>query len=284
MMLPEGIWKKSEVKRNDEIGQVSIAFNAMVESINTIMSELRESENKFRNFADQSLVGINLIQDGVFKYVNPKFADIFGYTVEQCLNNMKFVELVYPDDLAIVEENIRRRLSGEAKQVQYEFRGIRKTGEIIHVEIFGSSILFNGKPAATATLLDITERKRAEEALESEHTLLRNLIDNVPDRIYAKDSEGRFIICNEALARRMGMTSPTELVGKSDFDFLPPEMAQQFRTDEQAIIQSGTPMINREEPLMTEGGTITRWNLATKVPLLDKQGNRIGIVGIRNTR
>ncbi len=125
-----------------------------------------------------------------------------------------------------------------------------------------------------------SQRKRAEEALESERTLLRNLIDNVPDRIYAKDSEGRFIICNEAMIRRMGMTSMTELVGKSDFDLLPLEMAQRFHADEQAIIQSGIPMINREEPLTTEGGTITRWNLATKVPLLDKQGNRIGIVGV----
>ena len=124
------------------------------------------------------------------------------------------------------------------------------------------------------------ERKQAEEALESEHTLLRNLIDNVPDRIYAKDFEGRFIICNEAMIRRMGMTSMTELVGKSDFDLLPPEMAQRFHDDEQAIIRSGTPMINREEPLAIEDGTITRWNLATKVPLLDKQGNTIGIVGV----
>jgi HD-GYP domain-containing protein (c-di-GMP phosphodiesterase class II) len=57
-------------------------------------------------------------------------------------------------------------------------------------------------------------------------------------------------------------------------------MAQRFHADEQAIIRSGKPMINREEPLSTEGGTITRWNLATKVPLLDKQGNRIGIVGV----
>ncbi|HOO89873.1 MAG TPA: diguanylate cyclase [Syntrophales bacterium] len=124
------------------------------------------------------------------------------------------------------------------------------------------------------------QRKQAEEALESEHTLLRTLIDNVPDRIYAKDSEGRFIICNEAMIRRMGMTSMAELEGKSDFDFLPWEMAQRFHADEQAIIQSGTPMINREEPLRTENGKITRWNLASKVPLLDRDGNRIGIVGV----
>ena len=126
---------------------------------------IRESEDKFRNFAEHSIVGINLIQDGVLKYVNPKFAEIFGYTIEECLDNMSFRELVYPEDLPKVEENILKRLSGKVKSVRYDFRGVKKTGEIIHVEIFGSSILFNGKPASTATLLDITERKRMENEI-----------------------------------------------------------------------------------------------------------------------
>ncbi|MFO7665331.1 MAG: diguanylate cyclase [Desulfobacterales bacterium] len=126
---------------------------------------IRESEDKFRNFAEHSIVGINLIQDGVLKYVNPKFAEIFGYTIEECLDNMSFRELVYPEDLPMVEENILKRLSGEVKSIRYDFRGIKKTGEIIHVEIFGSSVLFNGKPASTATLLDITERKQMENEI-----------------------------------------------------------------------------------------------------------------------
>lgn len=126
---------------------------------------IRESEDKFRNFAEHSIVGINLIQDGVLKYVNPKFAEIFGYTIEECLDNMSFRELVYPEDLPKVEENILKRLSGKVKSVRYDFRGVKKSGEIIHVEIFGSSILFNGKPASTATLLDITERKRMENEI-----------------------------------------------------------------------------------------------------------------------
>jgi PAS domain S-box-containing protein len=123
-------------------------------------------------------------------------------------------------------------------------------------------------------------RKLAEEALQSERTLLRSLIDNMPDCIYAKDAEGRFILCNEAMVRRMGKTSMTEVVGKSDFDLLPLEIAQRFYADEQAIIQTGIPIINREEPLTIESGKITRWNLASNVPLLDRYGNRIGIVGI----
>jgi PAS domain S-box-containing protein len=127
---------------------------------------------------------------------------------------------------------------------------------------------------------DITERKQVEEAVAEERNLLHALIDNIPDRIYAKDTESRFIICNLASARRMGMTSPDELVGKSDFDFVPRELAERFYADEQAIIRSGQPLLNREEPLETVDGKITRWNLATKVPLRDSQGNIIGIVGL----
>jgi PAS domain S-box-containing protein len=127
---------------------------------------LRESEEKFRNFAEQSLVGIYLIQDGVFKYVNPKFAEIFGYTVEECLDNRHFRNLVHPDDLATVEEQVYRRVSGKTNTAQYGFRGIRRGGEVVHVEVFGSSILFEGSIAATGTMLDITERKRAEDEKE----------------------------------------------------------------------------------------------------------------------
>jgi len=129
--------------------------------------------------------------------------------------------------------------------------------------------------------LILQERKQVEETLERERNLLRALIDNIPDRIYAKDTQSRFIIANLASARRMGRSSPDELVGKSDFDFVPRELAERFYADEQAIIRTGEPLINREEPLeKSADGQVTRWNLATKVPLRDSQGNIIGIVGL----
>lgn len=132
----------------------------------------------------------------------------------------------------------------------------------------------------TANALLFAEHKQVEEALARERNLLRALIDNIPDRIYAKDAESRFIICNLALARRMKKTSPDELVGKSDFDLVPRELAERFYADEQAIIRSGQSLFNREEPLEVVDGKTTRWNLATKVPLRDSQGNIIGIVGL----
>jgi PAS domain S-box-containing protein len=214
--------------------------------------------------------------------ISPSVERILGYKPQDFIGRhvSDLEKILTPESLKQAVASTIQVLQGERIPVPvYQF--IAKDGTIKYGEVSGSPIMREGKIIGIISVArDITERRRAEEALESEHTLLRNLIDNVPDRIYAKDSEGRFIICNESMIRRMGLTSMTDLVGKSDFDLLPLEMAQRFHADEQAIIQSGVPMINREEPLTTEGGTITRWNLATKVPLLDKQGNRIGIVGV----
>ena len=138
---------------------------------------LRESENKFRAFAEQSLVGIYLVQNGVLKYVNPKFAEIFGYTVEECSHNMLFRDLVYPADYVNVKEQVRKRLSGEIQSVNYSFRGIKKTGEINHVEIFGSTIKIDGRPTVTGTILDITDRKRTEKELLNTLESLRRAVN-----------------------------------------------------------------------------------------------------------
>ena len=126
---------------------------------------LRESEEKFRNFSEQSFVGFYIVQDGFFKYVNPKFADIFGYTASECMNGMHFRQLVHTEDLAMVQEQIRRRATGEINTVQYAFRGVKKTGQIIHVSIYGSSLIYQGKPAAIGTMLDITKELEMEKRI-----------------------------------------------------------------------------------------------------------------------
>ncbi len=132
---------------------------------------LLESENKFKSFAEQGLAGVYLIQDGVFKYVNPKFAQLFGYTVEECMSDMPFKNLVYAADLATVEEHVRRRAFGEVESVHYTFRGLKKNGQIFHVEVYGATSVYKGRPAATGTIVDITERIQAEEVARLHLTL-----------------------------------------------------------------------------------------------------------------
>ena len=108
--------------------------------------------------------------------------------------------------------------------------------------------------------------------------LLRALIDNLPDFIYVKDAQSRFLVANRAVARQMG-TTPELLLGKSDFDFYPSEIAAQFYRDEQNVILSGKGLIDREESCVDPDGS-TLVLLTTKVPLRAEDGAVIGIIGI----
>jgi len=132
-------------------------------------------------------------------------------------------------------------------------------------------------------LLEVRVKKRTEELQESnaelavERTLLRTVIDVLPDSIYVKDSKGRFLVCNDTCARVTGGTSAAELIGKTDRDFHMPELAATFRNEELGVLK-GEAMFNREIPFPQADGS-RRILVSTKVPLRDGDGNIVGIVG-----
>jgi PAS domain S-box-containing protein len=125
----------------------------------------------------------------------------------------------------------------------------------------------------------ITERKRAEETLAEERNLLRTVIDKLPDYVYVKDTESRYLVSNTAHVRFLGATAPEEIIGKSVFEFYPQELAAQYYADDQEVIGSGQPLGDREERSMDEAGNSV-WHLTAKVPLWDGYGKILGLVGI----
>ncbi len=127
--------------------------------------------------------------------------------------------------------------------------------------------------------LEVAERIGAEEALSAERQILRALIDNVPDYMYVKDTDCRFLLANMSVARQMGAKGPEELLGKTDFDFYPRELATTFFEDEQRVIRAGQAEINREEAGLDPQGNLSHV-LTTQVPLLDKNRKVIALVGI----
>jgi two-component system sensor histidine kinase/response regulator len=127
--------------------------------------------------------------------------------------------------------------------------------------------------------LEVRERVRAQETLSEERKILRTMIDNVPDYMYVKDKECRFLVANAAVARQMGAKAPDDLLGKTDFDFYPRELATTFFEDEQKVICSGKAEINREEKGLDPQGNESHV-LTTQVPLHDKNGRVTGLVGI----
>jgi diguanylate cyclase (GGDEF)-like protein/PAS domain S-box-containing protein len=125
----------------------------------------------------------------------------------------------------------------------------------------------------------VAQRRELEAALERERILLRTMIELIPAILYAKDAQSRFIACNELVAQGMGTTA-ANLIGKTDFDFFPREMAEGFFADEQAILRTGQPLIDREELALDRYTGKMRHISTSKIPLLDNAGNVIGIVGI----
>lgn len=126
---------------------------------------------------------------------------------------------------------------------------------------------------------DITELIEIEEALARERDLLRTLMDQLPDLIYVKDQDAKFITVNRAAQKMLGAESIEDVVGKSKFDFLDREHAERHDEDDRYVLETGKPLIDREESLFDPSGK-ERWLLTNKVPLHDDSGKVIGLVGI----
>jgi PAS domain S-box-containing protein len=126
---------------------------------------------------------------------------------------------------------------------------------------------------------DVTEIKKIEEQLEIERNLLRSLIDNLPDYIYVKDPQGRYLLDNIAHRRWLGAVLESEVIGKRISDFFRPDLVACFSNDDQQVILSGHPLLNREEQVVDRFGN-KRWHATTKVPLRNKEGEVTGLVGI----
>ena len=170
IVLPDGkrytLWGKATPlydNNHKKIGAIESIRD--VTEYKKAIDALHESEDKFRNLAEKSLTGIYLIQDGLFQYVNAKLAEIFDYQVEELIGNMGPKDLVIQEDWSLLEGNLRKRLSGEIESLHYELHGVTKRGNIINLDLFGSKTLYKGKPAIIGSLLDITERKIAEEKI-----------------------------------------------------------------------------------------------------------------------
>ena len=188
-------------------------------------------------------------------------------------------EAVVPEDLReqenTLQDTVRRRGRSER-----EFR-IRRAGEAEFRNIQAvDTVRANADGEAewvVGTNLDVTERKQAEAALAAERTLLRTLFDLLPDYIYVKDAESRFLASNNPCATRLGVGSTQELIGKTDADFFPPEVAAAFRAEELEVLR-GTTVVDREERFARPDGA-KEVILTTKLPLRDGAGKIVGIVG-----
>ena len=176
-------------------GFISVALEK-----NKYISELKETENKFRGLVEQSLTGIYIIKGGRFQYINPKLAEIFGYSVNEIINNCTVADLVYDDDRELVKENLSKRIQGKTDALHYTFRGKRKNGDIITVDVHGSRSIINGDPVVVGILLDITERVKIENSLRK----LSKAVEQSSASVLVTDIDGNIEYVNPTFTQITG--------------------------------------------------------------------------------
>lgn len=148
---------------------------------------LRESEEQFRLLAEQSLMAIGIIQDGMFRYFNKAFEEINGYSADEIRGwrPLEFSGTIHPDDRDFVMDQIRKKQNGHPDVVsQYVFRIIHKNGDMRWIEIYSKTVMYKKRPADLITLIDVTERRKTEEALRERDVRFRKLAAWVPGMIY----------------------------------------------------------------------------------------------------
>jgi PAS domain S-box-containing protein len=160
-------YKQARRFQQQEIDLMLLAIHQLTPVLARIEydTQVRESENRFRSLVENSLAGVYLIQDGIFRYANPRMAEVFGYSQEELINKKGPEDLTDKRDWQTVSEYTWKRASGEVSSVPYSFRGRRKDGGLIELEVFGTRVLYDGATAIVGTLLDVTERKQAQESM-----------------------------------------------------------------------------------------------------------------------
>jgi len=160
---------------------------------------------------------IYVVQEGVLKYVNAKTLDIFEYS-RRSLTAKPFIDYVHADDRLIIRERHQRRLRGDYIPNMYPFRIIDGRGRIKWIEVNNVLISWRGRPATLCFMRDITEKKKAEDALKQSECLLADIIDFLPDATFAIDAGGAVIAWNHAIERLTGISSEA-MIGKSGYAY-----------------------------------------------------------------
>ena len=241
---------------------------------------LRASQDRYRRIVETAREGIWILDvGGKTTFVNRRMTEMLGYLAGDMLSAPLFA-FVSEKDYALAADLLERRRQSLSEQHEFRFR--RRDGTALWAIVEASPILDeHGKPAGTlAMVTDITERKRAEEALAQERNLLRTLVDNLPDKVYVKDAACRYVVNNPTHLRSLGATQQKDVLGKTAFDFFPQPLAEQFNADEQEIIRSGQPLIEKEEIVADLPTGRPAWHLTTKVPVRDSQGKVVGLLGV----
>ena len=235
------------------------------------------SERRFRNLVEGSIQGILIHRDDKPLFVNGAWSQIFGYSAAEVHEASSTLQFAAPEEHERLQRYREARMAGESVPTRYEYQGLRKNGTTVWLENNVRVVDWDGGPAIQSTIIDCTERKLREEELETfneelerrvvertaeleaandqlvaemierlraetklreSRTLYESLVETIPLCVARKNLDGEFVFANRALRDTFGKTLE-EIVGHNDYDFSPKELADQYRNDDQRVIETG---------------------------------------------
>ena len=240
------LWLKIKASTVEINNRILIQFIIQDITIRKIIEEnLKESEIKFRTIAEQSLMGIGILQDEKIKYANKKLANMYSYTVEEVINQkyFDFLKLIHPEDRGNLIKKVEKRKDRISDTIKYyQFRSLKKTGERFWVEVYSRIINYQGKRASLFFILDITEMKEAELKLKESEEKFRKIFEANPSGMHLYDltAKGDLIFkgANYAADKILKIEN-SQNIGKTIEEAFPPLIGTEIPTKYRLVASEG---------------------------------------------
>ena len=221
------------------------------------------NERLYRQVVEESNDGIRVVQDGTVVFVNERLCEMTGYDEAEILGTSK-ADIVAPEYKQTVEAHHHARVAGEPAPSQYEVELETADGERLPVELSATRIDYEGEPASLVLHRDISQRRREEAATEQARAQLRQVIDLVPDPVFAIDGDGEYVLVNEAMATLFG-TTPPAMVGETPAALGRPALVDRLHDSDESVLESGDRLERAAVELPRDDGADMTVQL-TKIP------------------
>ncbi len=252
---------------------------AECERLRKQVAQLEHDLARFRSIIeDADLLITEADANGIFTYVSPAAQHIFGYAPEECVGRSSLA-FVHPEDIDHSMQTFASHIQNRERSFVVENRVMHRTGSISHT-LWSVALHYDDQgqfQRATAIVQDIETMHQLRNELQESRTMLQLVLDNLPQAVFWKDRESRFLGCNQRLLADAGLTSADEVIGKTDFDMPWKDHATAYQADDRDVIEHG-PKFNIEEPLTRSDGS-TLWLRTSKIPL-QRDGEVVGVLGM----
>lgn len=263
-------------KRTGELKAANLKLKEEIAERAKAESNIIDAEEKFRSLVENALVGIYILQDDKYIYVNPRYEELFGYQKGEMIGKNAW-DIVAPGYKELVKNNISKRINKEISTIQYSFKAITRNGSEIDVEVKGSTMIYNKKISIIGTLQDITDRLKAEQELRNSRQKLLLHVERTPLGVIEWDMNFSVVQWNKAAEKIFGWSQSEVLYKRADI--IIPDNAKKYVNNiwENLINQKGGERSTNENITKDKRIILCEWY---NTPLISDDGSVIGVASL----